>query len=133
MTAAQAEWLAKGDADLGAASALMRRRIQQYPDQVCFLCQQSAEKCLKAFLVANQIAFPKTHNLLQLSDLCVTVDARFATLATGLAQIELYAVEIRYPGTQATVSDARQALGVARRVHRLVKQRLADMSQPKLL
>ena len=102
MTAAYSEWLAKADADLGAGVALARKRRQQFPDQVCFLCQQSAEKSLKAFLAANDIAFPRIHNLLQLNDLCIHLDGRINALSADLAVLDLYAAEIRYPGTEAT-------------------------------
>jgi HEPN domain-containing protein len=133
MTVLLSDWLAKAEADLGAAAILMRRRRQRFPDQVCFLCQQSTEKNLKAFLVANQVLFPKIHDLLQLSDLCASIDARFSALASDLAQLDLYAVEIRYPGSEATHEDASRALSIARRVRRFVERSLQDVSTPKLV
>jgi HEPN domain-containing protein len=133
MTAAYHEWLIKADADLGAATALMRQRKTRYHDQVCFLCQQSVEKRLKAFLTANDVPFPKIHHLLQLNDLCSTVDARFATFSDGLTQLDLYAVEIRYPGTEATLDDARSSLRTARRLRALIAPKLAAMDQARLL
>ena len=44
------EWADKAEADYKAAVALNRRRKEPLPDIVCYHCQQSAEKYLKALL-----------------------------------------------------------------------------------
>ena len=45
-----AEWVKKADADFVAANKLRRGRVALH-DQVCFHCQQAAEKYLKALMV----------------------------------------------------------------------------------
>ena len=44
------EWIKKAESDYQLAVALSRRRKVTFHDQACFLCQQSAEKYIKARL-----------------------------------------------------------------------------------
>ena len=62
MKPATREWLGKAEDDYVAAAELQRspRRLH---DQVCFHCQQSAEKHLKALLEELNQSVPKTHDL----------------------------------------------------------------------
>ena len=63
------EWVKKGEDDFKVASQILRRRKDIVPDAACFFCQQCAEKYLKARLIEANIAFPRTHDLLQLLNL----------------------------------------------------------------
>ena len=132
MTEVRSEWVDKADAHLEAARTLMRQRKMLFLNQVCFLCQQAVEKYYKAFLTANQATFAGVHNLLQLSDLCIEIDRSFEPLAADVAKLDLYAVETRYPGHEATGEEARFALAVAQRVARQVSHRLEDQAKPRL-
>ncbi len=62
------EWIAKAEQDYGAALDLARKRKNLHADVICFLCQQCAEKYLKAFLVRHDVPFSKTHNLRDLGN-----------------------------------------------------------------
>jgi HEPN domain-containing protein len=42
---------------------------------VVFHCQQATEKALKALLTWHDRAFRKTHNLVELGEACVEIDA----------------------------------------------------------
>ena len=64
-------------------------------DAICFHCQQSIEKLLKAYLASKNIDFGKTHNLEFLLELCRKQDADFENLNVG--NLSFYAVEVRYP------------------------------------
>ncbi len=55
-------WLAYARQDLTAAQALAGH-TQSFPQQICFLSQQAAEKSLKAVLIFRQIEFPFRHDL----------------------------------------------------------------------
>jgi len=62
-------WVGRAEEDyVVARSALRRKKPLTYG--ATFHAQQCAEKYLKATLVAKGQAFPKTHDLLALSDLC---------------------------------------------------------------
>ena len=63
-------WVEKANNDLKNAELVLAARDENCPyDTVCFHCQQAVEKYLKAFLVHQDISFPRSHNL---SDLVVT-------------------------------------------------------------
>lgn len=118
------EWMDKAEADFEAAKDLAKRRRKPLPDQVCFLCQQSAEKYLKAFLIAQELEPPRTHNLSQLVDICAGRDASFERIREFAASLNPYAVGYRYPGWSATVEEAKEAAQNARKVRAFVRRRL---------
>lgn len=108
------QWVEKAEADYDVATGLSRRRKRPVPDHVCFLCQQAAEKYLKAFLQENAVAFPKTHDLPDLLALATPVDPALGRLLPQLRGLTDYAVDFRYPGTNAVVEDAKDAVKAAR-------------------
>ena len=62
MKKATREWLRKAENDCRLA-ATIKNVNEPFHDQVCFLCQQSAEKYLKALLEELGQHIPKTHDL----------------------------------------------------------------------
>jgi hypothetical protein len=67
-------WIYKAEEDYRAALTLAQKRRDPVPDNVCFSAQQCVEKYLKAFLVHHRKGFPKTHDLLELLKIALTVD-----------------------------------------------------------
>jgi len=61
-------WLEKAQNDWAAVKVLAESECC-LNDVVCFHCQQYVEKLLKAFLTADEIEFPKTHDLRRLIQL----------------------------------------------------------------
>ena len=116
------EWLKKAESDYQLAVALSRRRKVTFFDQACFHCQQSAEKYLKARLEEASIMSPKTHDLRKLLNLVLPVEPLWDSMIASLATLSQFAVEFRYPGSEATVHDMRDAIrhaAVARREVRI--------------
>lgn len=74
------------------------------------LCQQAAEKALKAFLIEKDTPFAKTHDLDQLVALCATLDPSFSRLSEAAAVLTPYAIAFRYPTGQPdpTKTEAEQ-------------------------
>jgi len=56
------DWVRKVENDLAAARHLARGDWL-LPDQMGFFCQQAAEKCLKAFLIAAGRVPPRIHDI----------------------------------------------------------------------
>lgn len=84
---------------------------------VCFHAQQCVEKYLKALLVMEGIAFPRTHNINELLGL-VPVAIR-PELETGEQdRLTEYATITRYPGNYESIpmNEARDAVKIARRI-----------------
>ena len=104
------EWVRKAENDFKVASQILLRRKDIVPDAACFFLQQCVEKYLKARLLEAGIAFPRTHDLLQLLNLCATVEPLWQAYAKAVDVMSDYAVDFRYPGHSATLREARVAL-----------------------
>ena len=90
------EWLKYAEDDLETAE-LLYRQYKKALNIICFHCQQAAEKYLKAFLVSKTISFEKTHDLLNLYNLCVKVEESFSNLIKDCLKLNPYSVITRYP------------------------------------
>ena len=88
------------------------------PRHACWLCQQAAEKALKAALVHEGIRFRHTHDLDALRN---KLPAGWPVKDThgDLAKLTQWAVEARYPGDwpEPTRTDALRAESEARSVY----------------
>jgi len=124
MKALTAEWVKKAEGDLYSCLREVRARRHPNPDSGCFHAQQCAEKYLKARLQEAGVAFPKTHDLLDLLKRVLGVEPTWVTLSAQLTQLVNYAVVFRYPGVSASKADARKALVASRAVRRVVRKSL---------
>jgi HEPN domain-containing protein len=124
MKPATREWVKKAENDFKVAGQILRRRKDIVPDAACFFCQQCVEKYLKARLAEAGISFPRTHDLLHLLNLCVTVEPPWAAHAKVVDAITDYAVDFRYPGHAATLREARSAMQHCRSLRSEVRQSL---------
>jgi HEPN domain-containing protein len=119
------KWIKKAENDL-----LTAERELSFEDPItqtiCFHCQQAAEKYLKAFLVHHQIYFSKTHKIMELLELCTSVDSSFRDELQSADNLTDYAVEIRYPDIwlEPTIEDAKEAFKIALTVKEFVLERL---------
>jgi HEPN domain-containing protein len=90
------EWLKYADDDLETAE-LLNRQYKKTLNIICFHCHQAAEKYLKAFLISKNICFEKTHDLLNLNNLCVIREESFSILIKDCLKLNPYSVITRYP------------------------------------
>ena len=114
----------KAENDFKVASQILRRRKDIVPDAACFFCQQSVEKYLKARLIEAAIAFPRTHDLLQLLNLCLQVEPLWSAYAKVVDSMSDYAVDFRYPGHSARLAEARRALKYCRSLRSEIRRSL---------
>ncbi len=116
-------WAARAEEDyLLVRSALRHKKPLTYG--ACFHAQQCAEKYLKAILIDRDQPFPKTHDLLALSDLCARAGIFVAIDADQLDVLSAYAVQVRYPGQDPTPEEAQEALKIAKSVRRFARKLL---------
>jgi len=114
-------WVARAEEDFTLArSALRRKRPLIYG--ATFHAQQCVEKYLKALLVAQGLTFPRTHDLAALSDLCLQGGITIPVAHDALDRLAAYAVQVRYPGEDPTLDEAREVLQVAQAVRRFVRK-----------
>jgi len=109
-----AEWVRKAEADYLAARALAGKRLPLH-DAVCFHCQQSAEKYLKALLKQAGVRIPRTHDLVALVSL-LPPESPLQGFNRGLEFLTRFAVETRYPGESASKRQAASSLRWAGKV-----------------
>ncbi|MFQ4140345.1 HEPN domain-containing protein [Nodosilinea sp. PGN35] len=117
------KWLKISRRDLQSARTLLKALILE---NVVFHCQQSAEKTLKAYLVHQDIVFPKTHDLDILLDLCSQADADFRRWDDAADVLTPYATQFRYPSDslEPEEEDAQQAIDLAASILDFVMQKL---------
>jgi HEPN domain-containing protein len=117
-------WIQKAEADYQTARILLRQRKMFLPDNICWNCQQSAEKYLKAYLIHHAIDYPRRHDLVQLGNLCADADPDFILVAEAIATLDQFGTDIRYPGVSASAQDARQAFDALKQLRTFVRARL---------
>ncbi len=123
------EWLDKADEDFEFARINLEEKKPFFP-QICFHFQQSAEKYLKAYIIAHELDFRKIHELPMLLKTCMSKDATLDQLKEDCQYLTVYYVETRYPvhwPTNFSYDQTRKALQSASRVRSLIKEKLDPM------
>jgi HEPN domain-containing protein len=97
-------WIEKADHDLGTAE-LTHQHIPEYFDTIAFHCQQAVEKYLKSYLIFIDLPLKRTHDLILLLGLISEVEPVSDNLFDNAAELQDYAIEVRYPDTIIELSD----------------------------
>jgi len=108
------EWVEKAEKDFVSAAREITAQENANHDLVCFLCQQCAEKYLKATLVRLEQTVPRTHDLGGLMELLVNDVPDYERHWNRLELLSSRAVDVRYPGYTAELDEAHEALETAR-------------------
>ena len=116
----QFDWAEYAEEDLTMAKSALRRS-KPLSTSSCFHSQQCAEKYLKAILIAQDIEFPKTHDLLILNTLCVDAGILTGFTKEDLGKLSGYALHTRYPGNQPTPEEAQEALKITMAIRRFAR------------
>ena len=100
---------------------------------VCYLCQQSVEKILKAYSIAQGEPFKKTHDLDSALKLCIKHDARFSAFEDICPVLTEYATATRYPADEdfITAHDMKIALDNALKIVAFTRARIAELIEEK--
>jgi HEPN domain-containing protein len=99
-----------------------------YP-QACFLCQQVAEKALKAYLFARRQPLVRSHVLPRLRYLAEQLDPAFDQLDEACDTLTEYYIDTRYPDAAADLASfdamaAEEALQLSELVLSFIRQRV---------
>ena len=82
------------------------------------------EKYLKARLIEADKDFPKTHDLSAILNLVLPLEPSWESLREDLERLTDLGVEVRYPGTNADLEDANEAMLTARHIRQMVRMAL---------
>lgn len=120
------EWLRYADEDIEAAGVLNLHHRRPL-NIICYHCQQSAEKYLKAYLVSKNVTFEKTHDLLKILTTCQDVDPSFEDIVTQCKQLNPYSVITRYPSELELIEDdADNAIESANHIKKCVNEKINE-------
>jgi len=123
------QWLNRAEEDLAVARLVLK---EDHIAHACFLSQQCIEKTLKAYLIARVNQYPRTHNLIDLLNLCRQIDSTFSQFHAECADIDQYYIPTRYPegipgiaplGMPSTTA-AENAVAAAEHILQFVTQKL---------
>jgi len=120
------EWISKAEDDFQFARISLEEN-KPFSAHICFLFQQSAEKYLKAFILAQGLKFQKTHDLSVLLKKCLEKTPDIAKLSDDCDLLATFYVETRYPvHWPATfgLEDAELAHQASDRIRSFVRREL---------
>ncbi|MEW6482856.1 MAG: HEPN domain-containing protein [bacterium] len=124
------EWIEKADEDFGFASISLKDT--DYFSQVCFHFQQSAEKYLKAFIIAHQLEFRAIHNLLELLEICREKEEITEEIEEACRYLNQFYIDTRYPVHWPSHYDKETAIkakDMTEEIREWVKDCLKGMSR----
>ena len=124
------QWLDRARSNLERARMDKFSRHILYED-MCFDCQQSVEKALKALMVFKNIQFEWTH---QIGVLIKTLEDNQIEVPDNIkksASLSVYAVRTRYPGDEEPVDkdEFQEALNLADIVFDWVEEKLKEVDE----
>ncbi len=120
------EWLLKALEDYCFARDNLRDGSEFFA-QICFHFHQSAEKCLKAYIIGKGLPLHKVHDLMHLLRAAASVDDSFNRLREDCVVLNSAYIESRYPvhwPTNYTREAAEQAELAAENISRFVRDKL---------
>lgn len=119
------DWLFFAKENLLFAKSGMKEDFSPF-HTICFLCQGSAEKYLKAFLLWNGWKLKKTHDMSELVELCCEYDKSFAQFFSECELLNEYISKARYPNDLAiehiAEKQAKEAIEAAEKIERHVME-----------
>lgn len=119
------EWLYFAQMDLESAKYLQGMLPVPY-EIICYHCQQSAEKCLKAILILHKLEVPKIHDLVKLIQGILVYDPSLKPLISVVAGLTDFSTITRYPPTsQISSLEANRAIKDAEEVFKACSNLIA--------
>jgi HEPN domain-containing protein len=122
------QWIEKAEEDYKNAEYTLTLEENCPVSTVCFHSQQCIEKYLKALLICHSLSVPKSHDLVELYHR-IPSDNRPTLSEEGLAVLNRYAVESRYPGGWEVIlrSEAEDAFCIAQTLRQAISANLSEM------
>lgn len=120
------EWLKMAQYDLNSAKG---SHSLEFFGTVSFLCQQSAEKSLKSYLLFKRKEILKTHDLIKLLDLCIFLDLDFKRVQDAAGFLNPLSTKFRYP-SDFEIPDKKYSTLVIKYASKILKLAEKKISEP---
>ena len=119
------EWLRYSQNDLISAHHLFENLYPKQSEIACYLSQQCVEKALKGYLLFQDVEPPRTHNLIELCQMCSKYDCTFSDILDDCSDLTPYSVAVRYPNELA-IDDtiAKSTINKAKRVYDFISGKI---------
>lgn len=115
------EWLNLAELDLKTSEFLFKNMKPQPFEIICYHCQQSSEKYLKAFLINNNIIIKKTHDLIFLCNEALKIDNDFSKIVDECNNLNPFSTDIRYPyKIELNIEICKKALEDSNRIKEFI-------------
>jgi HEPN domain-containing protein len=122
------QWIRVAQMDFDSALTLSKVQYPTPLEIICYHCQQSVEKILKAYFIAKENRLTKTHELDDLIEKCKKYSFDFDKFKSFCAKLTLYTTTTRYPPIiDLTEQDMKYALKGAREILNFTKSKLKDL------
>mgnify|MGYP006100624249 CR=1 FL=1 len=121
-------FLYKAEVDFNTAKYLLDGfndgKLEIDLEKIYFESQQCAEKLLKAILSTNDTAFPRTHDLEDIIELCRKNDIELIDNVDRLTDLTEYAVQGRYAIIHDDLEDADEYIILLEKLLSYAKQQI---------
>ena len=119
------EWLNFAKEDLDTAKTLLNSEYL-FNRSICYHCQQSAEKDLKAYIIYLDLPLNKTHNLIKLVDQISELDKEIIHLQKAVEVLTDYIVTARYPDDSELITDeeSKLAFNESEKINNYIKTKI---------
>jgi HEPN domain-containing protein len=124
-----AAWIKFASYDLKTARWELKGKIFT---SACYSSQQSAEKALKAFILAKNKVVPKVHSLDRLLSELKNIGVRVSQIEKAAQELDKYYISTRYPGQYGgpegmyDEKDAGSAINSAERILEFVQKEISQ-------
>ncbi|MGL5355970.1 MAG: HEPN domain-containing protein [Cetobacterium sp.] len=119
--------LFKAERDFQSGKILYENELEE---GAIYHYQQAAEKGLKAFLIFHKSKIPKTHDLTNILDICISINPKFETLYDACEKLTPYATIFRYMDTGYGLTPSHDIVDEAKneacKILKFVKNILAE-------
>lgn len=106
------EWINRARSNLAQANARLLFP-EAYLEDLCFQCQQAAEKAIKAVLLHLNQPFPYTHDISKLLAVFEGTGVALPEAVADAFRLTRYALVTRYPGIAEPVTQEDYELAVS--------------------
>ena len=121
------DWFVKAENDLKAGQGILYYYEDPPTDTICYHAHQVAEKALKGFLIFKSSNMPKTHDLIELINLCIARDNKLTVLKDEVEVLNKYYLEAKYPPDQPIIypkSEAEEVISIAGRILKTLEEKI---------